>query len=96
MAEETIVAVYDTAAHAQAAVSALRAANVPESAISVQAGGATTATTTSTAAATVPEYRTLIPALLPALIPETIRSGGRGISSQMASLTLSAGLPSTM
>lgn len=49
MAEETIVAVYDTAAHAQAAVSDLRAANVPESAISVQAGGGTTAATTSAA-----------------------------------------------
>ncbi len=45
MAEETIVAVYDTAAHAQAAVSALRAAAVPDNAISVQEGGATTATT---------------------------------------------------
>jgi hypothetical protein len=30
------------------------------------------------------------------LIPETIRSGGRGISSQTASFTLSAGLPSTI
>ena len=30
------------------------------------------------------------------MIPETIRSGGRAISSQMASLTLSAGLPSTI
>ena len=49
MAEETIVAVYDTAAHAQAAVSDLRAASVPESAISVQASGATTATTTTAA-----------------------------------------------
>ena len=49
MAEETIVAVYDTAAHAQAAVSALRAASVPESAISVQAGGATTGTTATAA-----------------------------------------------
>ncbi len=49
MAEETIVAVYDTAAHAQAAVSDLRAASVPESAISVQAGGATTGTSTTAA-----------------------------------------------
>ena len=49
MAEETIVAVYDTAAHAQAAVSALRAAIVPDSAISVQAGGATTGTTATAA-----------------------------------------------
>lgn len=46
MADETIVAVYDTAAHAQAAVSALRAASVPENAISMNSssGGATTAT----------------------------------------------------
>ena len=53
MTEETIVAVYDNAAHAQAAVSDLRAASVPESAISVQAGsgsmsGAATATTSAT------------------------------------------------
>lgn len=48
MAEETIVAVYDTAAHAQAAVSDLRAASVPESAISVQASGTTTGTATTT------------------------------------------------
>ena len=41
MNEETVVAVYDTAVHAQAAVSDLRAANVPESAISVHADGAT-------------------------------------------------------
>lgn len=39
MSDETIVAVYDTATHAQAAVSALRAADVPENCISVQAGG---------------------------------------------------------
>lgn len=38
MADETVVAVYDTAAHAQAAVSDLRAASVPESAISLQSG----------------------------------------------------------
>ncbi len=57
MAEETIVAVYDTAAHAQAAVSDLRAANVPESAISVQAGsgGMSGATTATTSAAPVQE-----------------------------------------
>jgi len=47
MAEETIVAVYDTAAHAQSAVSDLRAANVPESAISVQAGSSGMSGTTS-------------------------------------------------
>ena len=50
----------------------------------------------SIAAATVPEYSTLIPAFEPELIPEMIRSGGRAISSQMASLTLSAGEPSTI
>ena len=49
MAEETIVAVYDTVAHAEAAVSALRAAGVPESSISVQAGGAVTGATTTSA-----------------------------------------------
>ncbi len=54
MAEETIVAVFDTAAHADAAVQDLRAANVPADAISQHAGSAatsrTTATTTETAA----------------------------------------------
>ncbi len=50
MAEETIVAIYDTAAHAQAAVSDLRAANVPENAISVQAGGMTSATSATSMA----------------------------------------------
>ncbi len=49
----------------------------------------------SIAAATVPEYSTLMPALAPELIPETIRSGGRSINSRIASLTQSAGLPST-
>ena len=49
----------------------------------------------SIAAATVPEYKTLIPAFEPELIPETIRSGGRDMSSQIPSFTLSAGLPST-
>ncbi len=49
MADETIVAVYDTAAHAEAAVSDLQAAGVPDSAISVQAGGATTGTTATAA-----------------------------------------------
>ncbi len=37
MTDETIVAVYDTAAHAEAAVASLRAANVPASAISQHA-----------------------------------------------------------
>ncbi len=39
MTEDTIVAVYDTAEHAQAAIAALGAAGVPESAISVHANG---------------------------------------------------------
>ena len=43
MAVETIVAVYDTAAHADAAMQDLQAANVPSSAISRHAGTATTA-----------------------------------------------------
>ena len=38
MTEETIVAVYDTAAHAEAAIADLRAAQVPETAISRHAG----------------------------------------------------------
>ncbi|MDQ2763561.1 MAG: YsnF/AvaK domain-containing protein [Pseudomonadota bacterium] len=49
MPDETIVAVYDTAAHADAAVRDLEAANVPSSAISRHAGSATTTTTGSTA-----------------------------------------------
>ncbi len=44
MAIETIVAVYDTAAHADAAVRDLEAANVPSGAISRHAGSATSAT----------------------------------------------------
>lgn len=47
MAIETIVAVYDTAAHADAAVRDLEAANVPSSAISRHAGTATTGTSGS-------------------------------------------------
>ena len=50
MTDETIVAVYDTAAHAEAAIAGLKAANVPESAISMHAGTATTSATTTTAA----------------------------------------------
>ena len=38
MTDETIVAVYDTAAHAQAAVSSLKEAGVPADAIHVHAG----------------------------------------------------------
>lgn len=45
MAEETIVAVYNSAADADAAVAELRAAKVPESAISRHAASSTTATT---------------------------------------------------
>ena len=38
MTDETIVAVYDTAAHAEAAIAGLRGAGVPENAISMHAG----------------------------------------------------------
>ena len=56
MAEETIVAVYDTAAHAQSAVADLRAAGVPESAICVQAGnGGMSGTAATPSAAPVRE-----------------------------------------
>ncbi len=47
MADETIVAVYDTAAHAEAAIRDLRAANVPEGAIDQHAGTTTTGTATT-------------------------------------------------
>ena len=47
------------------------------------------------AAAQVPEYMTLIPAFDPALRPLTIKSGRSGKSSISASLTQSAGRPST-
>ncbi len=46
--DETIVAVFDTAAHAAAAASDLRAANVPESAITLHAGTATGTVSTTT------------------------------------------------
>ncbi len=54
MAEETLVAVYDTAAQAAAAVQDLHAANVPPGAISSQAtsSGAATGTTPSTSSGT--------------------------------------------
>lgn len=56
MTDETIVAVYDTAAHAEAASTALKAAGVPESAISLHAGAASASTSAmSTAAAPVRE-----------------------------------------
>ena len=45
--EETIVAVFDTAAHAVAAASDLRAANVPDDAISLHAGASTVSSTTA-------------------------------------------------
>ncbi len=52
MAEETIVAIFDTAAHANAAITDLKAAGVPDAAISLHAGttmtsGATGGTTSS-------------------------------------------------
>ena len=50
MSDETIVAVYDTPAHAQAAVAALRAASVPESAISTHAGTGSLSGAATTAA----------------------------------------------
>ncbi len=52
MSEETIVAVYDTAAHAQAAATDLRSLGVPESAISLHGGSSTTASSTTTATGT--------------------------------------------
>ena len=53
MAEQTLVAVYDTAAHADAAVQALRAANVPSDAIS-QHGAASSGTGVGTAGSAAP------------------------------------------
>ena len=50
MTDETVVAVYDTAAHADAAVADLRAANVPESAISKHSGTAADSSASTTAA----------------------------------------------
>lgn len=49
MADETIVAIYDTPAHAELAASDLKAASVPENAINVHANtsGASSSTTTS-------------------------------------------------
>ncbi len=49
MSDETIVAVYDTAEHAEAAIADLRAANVPQSAISQHAAAGAVAGGTSTA-----------------------------------------------
>ncbi len=50
MADETIVAIYDTAAHADAAVSDLKIAGVPDAAISLHAGTSGTTGTTGTVA----------------------------------------------
>ena len=55
MPDETIVAIYDTAAHAQRAVADLRAANVPENAISMHANTSGASGTTATTAAPVRE-----------------------------------------
>lgn len=57
MSDHTIVAVYDTAAHAEAAVQALEAANVPSSAISRHSQNGTTSGATTTAAPAVGEER---------------------------------------
>ena len=57
MTDHTIVAVYDTAAHAEAAVRALEAANVPSSAISRHSQGGTTSGTTTSAAPVAGEER---------------------------------------
>ena len=48
MTDETIVAVYDTAAHAEAAVASLKTAGVPADAISLHAGTGTMSTGAST------------------------------------------------
>lgn len=49
MTDETIVAVYDTAAHAEAAIASLTAAGVPDNAISIHAGTVGTSTGMTTA-----------------------------------------------
>jgi len=56
MTEETIVAMYDTAAHAEAAIRDLKAADVPSNAISSHAQGGTAAGTTSAAPAREPGF----------------------------------------
>jgi uncharacterized protein (TIGR02271 family) len=56
MTEQTIAAVYDTAAHADAAVRDLKAANVPSAAISIHAQGAGSDTTTTAAPAHEPGF----------------------------------------
>ena len=57
MTDHTIVAVYDTAAHAEAAVQALEAANVPSSAISRHSQQGTTSAGALTAAPAAGEER---------------------------------------
>ena len=57
MTDHTIVAVYDTAAHAEAAVRALEAANVPSSAISRHSQQGTTSGATTAAAPAAGEER---------------------------------------
>ena len=57
MTDHTIVAVYDTAAHAEAAVQALEAANVPSSAISRHSQQGSTSGATTTAAPPAGEER---------------------------------------
>jgi len=52
MSDETIVAIYDTPAHAELAAADLRQAGVPESAISIHAGTIDAANTGTTAAMT--------------------------------------------
>lgn len=54
MSDETIVAIYDTAAHAELAASDLRQAGVPESAISIHAGSISPDHTGTTATTTAP------------------------------------------
>lgn len=56
MSEETIVAMYDTAAHAEAAIRDLKAADVPSNAISSHAQGATAVGTTSAAPTREPGF----------------------------------------
>jgi len=56
MTDQTIAAVYDTAAHAEAAVRDLKAANVPSDAISVHAKGSATGTTAAAAPAHEPGF----------------------------------------
>ena len=50
MSDETIVAVYDTAAHAEAAAADLRSAGVPDNAISLHSGTAAMSNSTTTTA----------------------------------------------